>query len=161
MSYMSREGKYAAWFRTPRGEGTGVVHIADGKICGGDSTFDYAGSYEIDEDQFTATLVTRRYGSGPTTLFGLDEVVVKLKGFFKGRTVLCSGVAEQAPDIRFEATLFPSHDEVRPAEVKREVATFDPAKLPKSDGDRRRARNPFGTDRPIDRMCTAGPPRRS
>jgi len=114
---MSREGKYAAWFRTPRGEGTGVVHIADGKICGGDSTFD--------------------------------------------RMVFCSGVAEQAPDIRFEATLFPSHDEVRPAEVKREVATFDPAKLPKSDGDRRRARNPFGTDRPTDRMCTVGPPRRS
>jgi hypothetical protein len=42
MCCMSREGKYAAWFRTPRGEGTGVVHIAEGKIRGGDSTFDYA-----------------------------------------------------------------------------------------------------------------------
>ena len=46
---MLKDGKYAAWFRTSRGEGTGIVHLENGKISGGDSIFTYGGSYEIDE----------------------------------------------------------------------------------------------------------------
>jgi len=29
---MLRDGKYAAWFRTPRGQGTGVVDLTEGRI---------------------------------------------------------------------------------------------------------------------------------
>jgi hypothetical protein len=103
---MLKDGKYAAWFRTSRGEGTGIVHLANGNISGGDSMFTYGGSYEIDEDRFTATLTTRRHSAGPPTVFGIDEVEVALTGTFNGRMASCSGTAEQAPGVVFEATLF-------------------------------------------------------
>ena len=70
-----REGKYAAWFRTPHGQGTGIVHLAEGRISGSDSFFTYGGSYQFDDDRrFTAVLTTRRHAEGPSTLFGRDEV---------------------------------------------------------------------------------------
>ena len=63
---MIRDGQYAAWFRTSLGEGTGIVQIANGGgISGGDSFFTYEGSYELDDDQFTAVLTTRRHAAGP------------------------------------------------------------------------------------------------
>lgn len=34
---MLRNGSYSAWFRTPRGEGMGVVVLNDGKLSGGDT----------------------------------------------------------------------------------------------------------------------------
>ena len=107
---MHRDGRYAVWFRTPRGEGTGVVHLANGRISGGDSFFTYSGSYKVDDDHFTAALTTTRYAEGPPTLFGLDEVEVELAGTFKGRMASCSGAAKQAPDLPFAATLIASED---------------------------------------------------
>jgi hypothetical protein len=103
--FMHRDGQYAVWFRTPRGEGTGVIHLANGKISGGDSFFTYSGSYEVDNDHFTAALTTTRHAAGPPTLFGFDEVEVELAGRFKGRMASCSGAAKQAPGLPFEATL--------------------------------------------------------
>src|ERR1700756_3329178 len=88
---MLKDGKYAAWFRTSRGEGTGIVHLENGKISGGDSIVAYGGSYEIDEDRFTATLTTRRHSAGPPTVFGIDEVEITLTGTFNGRMASCSG----------------------------------------------------------------------
>jgi len=104
---MLGEGKYRAWFRTSRGEGTGIVHLADGRISGGDCFFSYGGTYEINEDRFTATLTTRRCADGPTTVFGLDEIEVRLTGSVKGTTAWCIGTSDQVPGLRFEATLSP------------------------------------------------------
>src|SRR3977135_2030622 len=115
---MLKDGKYAAWFRTSRGEGTGIVHLENGKISGGDSIFAYGGSYEIDEDRFTATLTTRRHSAGPPTVFGIDEVEVTLTGTFNGRMASCSGTAEQAPGVVFEATLCGGHDHAPAAQMK-------------------------------------------
>jgi hypothetical protein len=108
--FMHRDGRYAVWFRTPRGEGTGVVHLANGRISGGDSFFTYSGSYKVDDNHFTAALTTTRYAEGPPTLFGLDEVEVELAGTFKGRMASCSGAAKQAPGLPFTATLIASED---------------------------------------------------
>ena len=80
------------------------------QISGGDSFFTYSGSYEVDDDRFTAALTTTRHAAGPPTLFGLDEVEVKLAGRFKGRLASCSGTAKQAPGLPFEATLIASED---------------------------------------------------
>ena len=79
---MIKDGQYAAWFRTKHGQGTGIVHLADGKISGSDSFFAYGGSYEVDRDRFTATLTTKRYAEGPHTDFWLDEVEVAVTGDF-------------------------------------------------------------------------------
>ena len=140
---MLRDGQYAAWFRTSRGEGTGIVHLANGRISGGDCMFTYSGSYEVDDDRFTAALTTRRHAAGPTTVFGIDEVEVRLTGKINGITASCSGTAEQAPGVAFEATLFLGQDQSPEPDRKRATLNFDANKLPKSPDSRDGARNPF------------------
>jgi hypothetical protein len=140
---MLKDGQYAAWFRTSRGEGTGIVHLANGLISGGDSIFTYSGCYEIDEDRFTAALTTRRHAAGPTTVLGADEVEVKLVGKINGTTASCSGTAEQAPGVVFEATLFLSQDPPPRSDRKLTALNFSAGKLPKGAESRWPARNPF------------------
>jgi hypothetical protein len=108
---MLRDGEYAAWFKTPRGEGTGIVFLANGKIAGGDSVLSYSGTYEVHEDRFTATLSTKRFAAGHPTLFGVDEIELKLTGHINGVTASCSGMAEQAPELPFHATLIRVQDQ--------------------------------------------------
>jgi len=143
MSSMLRDGKYRAWFRTSRGEGTGIIHLADGRISGGDCFFSYGGTYEINEDKFTATLTTRRCADGPTTVFGLDEIEVRLTGSVKGTTAWCFGTSDQAPGLRFEATLFPGIEPPPAPERKRGMHAFDAVKFPRIQRDGHRLRDPF------------------
>lgn len=69
---MFKDGIYSAWFKTPRGEGTGIAHFQDGRISGGDSIMSYSGSYDVAGDWFTATVVTKRHTEGHATVFGID-----------------------------------------------------------------------------------------
>jgi hypothetical protein len=111
---MLRDGEYAAWFRSSRGEGTAIVRLENGKITGGDNFFSYSGDYEVDGDRFMATLTTRRRAAGPTAALGLDEIELKLTGTLRGMIACCSGRSEQAPDIQFEATVFLGQEGDRP-----------------------------------------------
>lgn len=140
---MLRDGRYAAWFRTSHGEGTGIVYLLNGRISGGDSIFTYSGSYQVDDDRFTAALTTKRHAAGPPTLFGIDEVDVRLAGRFNGITAWCSGTAEQVPGLAFEATLFPNREASPEPGRTRTTSSFDAGKLPRVPGSRYRARNPF------------------
>src|SRR6201987_2285595 len=103
---MFKDGTYIAWFRTARGQGTAIVHLAEGRISGGDSFFNYGGTYEIEGDRFTATLTTKRVAGGPPTGVGGDEIELKLNGTFRGVIARCTGRSAQAPDVAFEAMLF-------------------------------------------------------
>ena len=116
--------------------------LQNGKISGSDSTFTYCGSYEVDDDRFTAVLTTRRHAAGPPTVFGIDEVEVKLAGRVNNMTASCSGTAEQAPGMAFEATLFLGQDQSPEPDRKRVALTFDAGKLPKGTDSRYRAWNP-------------------
>lgn len=133
---MHRDGRYAVWFKTSRGEGTGIVHLANGRISGGDSFFTYIGSYEVDDDKFTAALKTVRHAEGPPTLFGLDEVEVELAGSFKGRMASCAGTARQAPELPFQATLIACEEPSPEPERNRG------GKLPAGPDNRYRVWNP-------------------
>lgn len=145
---MLKDGKYAAWFRTPRGQGTGVVHLASGRISGCDSFFTYGGSYRVDDDRFTADLTIERHADGPQSVFGLDEVEVGLAGVCNGAMATCSGTAEQAPDLPFEVTLIYSQDEASPPQPKGAVVRLKADRLPRNlDGrldGRSRPRHPLG-----------------
>lgn len=140
---MIGDGEYAVWFRTPNGEGTGIVYLANGRISGRDCMFTYSGTYEINEDRFTATLTTKRYAEGPTTVFGVDEIEAKLTGVCKGRTAVCAGTAKQAPGVHFEATLFPSSEQPAERGIKRAAAQPGVTRLPQSQTDRFRPTKPF------------------
>jgi hypothetical protein len=102
---MIQDGEYAAWYKTARGEGTGIVHLANGEITGGDCVLTYSGRYEVDEDRFTAVLSTKRHTAGQPSVFGVDEVELKLTGKSTGVTASCTGIAKQAPGLLFQATL--------------------------------------------------------
>jgi hypothetical protein len=128
---MVRDGKYAAWFRTPRGAGTGIVHLLDGRISGGDSYITYGGSYKIDGDRFIATLTTKRHTAGQPTVFGIDEVELKLTGILKDSMAICSGSVDEVPGMVFEATLILSRDEQPKRQPTLPVRKFNVEKLPR------------------------------
>ena len=121
-------------FKDPNGEGTGIVTLSSGTITGGDSFFDYSGSYEQNGDRLTATVRTRRRCDGPVAVFGIDEVVLKLEGQMpEGEIAVCAGTAEQAPGVGVEVTLIPSREDLsREAEPIYRPVPFDAAKLPKA-----------------------------
>jgi len=102
---MLRNGSYSAWFRTPRGEGTGIVKLNDGKVTGGDTVIAYSGTYIQDGDKFTGSITTRRHTQGQASVFGIDNVDLTLTGRSTPTTASCIGFAKQAPDLTFEATL--------------------------------------------------------
>jgi hypothetical protein len=104
---MLKDGTYAAYFRTRLREGAGIVHFADGNIWGGDSIISYSGTYQVDGDRFTATVMTRRHSIGHDTVFGagIDEIELRLEGTSNGKIANCTGTAPQAPGMTFEATL--------------------------------------------------------
>jgi T3SS negative regulator,GrlR len=102
---MLRNGSYSAWFRTSIREGTGIVEFKDGELSGGDTVFAYSGTYNVDGDQFTAFVQTRRHTPGQPSVFGIDNVDLTVTGKFTPTTAKCTGTAKQAPGLTFEATL--------------------------------------------------------
>jgi hypothetical protein len=127
---MFKDGTYAAWFKTSIGEGTGIVHFADGKLWGRDSILFYDGSYETDGDRFTAILRTRRHTPGHATVFGIDELELKLDGTTLGKTAQCTGTTDAAPGMMLEATLIPCQSPPTAPEPP-PASKFDPGRLPK------------------------------
>ncbi|WP_315742236.1 MULTISPECIES: hypothetical protein [unclassified Bradyrhizobium] len=128
---MLKDGDYAAWFKTPAGEGTGTVHLDTGRISGRDSILTYAGSYETDGERFTAVIRTKRHTPGHRTVFGVDDLTLRLTGHCKDTLAVCTGAADEVPGMPFEATLLRSQGEE--PEPRREWAPvkFDPDRLPK------------------------------
>ena len=130
---MIKDGTYAAWFNTPLGQGTGIVHVAHGKIWGRDNVVTYDGTCEVDGNRFTATLTTKRHTEGLPTVFGDDqELEMKLEGTSAGKLVTYVGTAEQFPGVILEGTLlFSEPQQPRAAAAREPVRKFAPAKLPK------------------------------
>jgi hypothetical protein len=82
---MITPGKYCVLFKTPIGEGPGVVDLdSEGKLTGGDSTFSYVGTWAQNGDRFKAILCARRTSPGPPGVFGVDEVDIVVAGRSNG-----------------------------------------------------------------------------
>jgi len=129
---MLKDGTYSVWFKTPQGEGTGIIRLADGNLTGEDSFFNYSGSYEQDGDRFHATVKTARHSDGPSTIFGVDQVELSLEGRSNGAMASCTGTAKQAPNLGFKATLILVQDDLRVGRnVIERPPRFDARRLPK------------------------------
>ena len=107
---MLGNGRYSVWFRTPLGEGTGIVMLWDGAINGGDTVLAYTGSYDQDGDAFTAEITTRRHTPGQLSVFGIDNVELAVAGKSTPTVASCRGTTRQAPSMAFEAILIPIAD---------------------------------------------------
>ncbi len=126
------DGHYMAWFKTKLGQGTGRVLLQDGLISGGDTVISYSGSYQVHGIHFTASLKTSRHAAGQPSVFGLDEVEIKLYGTAVGNFASCSGEVEQVPGMLFEVTLIPVRAEAdRRLERPYNPADFHPERLPR------------------------------
>jgi hypothetical protein len=103
---MLQNGSYSVWYRTQRGEGTGVIELCDGRVTGGDAMLSYAGSYTQDGNAFTASITTQRHTEGQPSIFGIDNVDLALAGISSAAvTASCTGTVKQVPDLTFEAVL--------------------------------------------------------
>jgi hypothetical protein len=102
---MLTDGLYSVRFKTPMGEGAGVVTLIDGKLCGGDAGIAYLGSYTQDGDNFKATVKTQRHTHGLGSVFGKDNVTISLAGKSSGTGADCTGTADEAPGVSFRAAL--------------------------------------------------------
>jgi hypothetical protein len=109
------EGKYSIWFKTPIGEGAGVVDFGPhGELSGGDTTFSYAGNWEQNGERFKAAISAKRIAPGPPGVFGLDEIDITVTGHSDdGGTASCTGFARQSPGLNLKVTLIRMRDERR------------------------------------------------
>jgi hypothetical protein len=128
---MLKDGTYAAWLKTPLGQGTGIARVADGKIWGRDSIMTYSGACEVDGDRFTATITIKRHTEGHATVFNADDLTLKLEGTCPGKIARYVGTAEQVPGLLLEGTLILSEEQPAAPEVNQPIPQFDPAKLAK------------------------------
>ncbi|RXH18404.1 hypothetical protein [Bradyrhizobium guangzhouense] len=129
---MLKDGTYAAWYKTPFDQGTGIVHVADGQIWGRDSLMTYHGSCKIDGDRFTATVSTKRHTEGRDTVFGVyDELTLDIEGMCPGKIATYTATAGQAQGVVLEGTLILTEQPAAAPERTSEVPRFNPGKLPK------------------------------
>jgi hypothetical protein len=101
------EGIYKVAFETPLGSGEGLVHIAGGKIGGGDMILYSTGSVQQSGDDFAATIRTGRHATvpGSSSVFGKDAVSIDLTGKVVGNDAVCEGTSPDAPGLKFKARL--------------------------------------------------------
>src|SRR5215813_11760855 len=99
---MLRNGEYVAWFRTPRGSGTGRVCFKDGEFSGADSVLSYAGTYTVDGLRFTGKLRTWRHAAGQEGLLGMDDAELTLEGVSHGQVAMCSGCFDGSTEVVLE-----------------------------------------------------------
>jgi hypothetical protein len=127
-----KDGTYAAWFKTPVSQGTGIVHVADGKIWGRDSVMTYDGSCKVDGNRFTAVVKTKRHTEGQRTVFGDDsELELELDGMCVGRIATYIGCAREFPGVLLEGTLIFREQEQHTQSTNEPIPKFNLGGLPK------------------------------
>jgi hypothetical protein len=94
-------------------EGMGIIELNNGKVTGRGIVLAFTGSYVTDGDKFTAFIATERHTPGYPSAFGIgiDDVNLTLTGKSTPTTASCTGAAEQAPGLAFEAVLVRMADE--------------------------------------------------
>ena len=109
---MIAEGKYSVWFKTPIGDGAGVVEFGpNGQLSGADTTFSYTGNWTQEGERFKAALSATRVAPGPPGVFGMDQVDIMVSGHSDGDlSMSCTGFAKQAPGLKLEVLLIRLQD---------------------------------------------------
>lgn len=128
---MLRNGTYAAYFKTALSQGTGIAHVEDGKLTGSDSIMTYEGTYEVDGSRFKGVMRTKRHTEGHGTVFGVDELTLRMEGVCVGKVASYVATADEVPGMVLEGTLIRSEELSSTPQPPRAMPAFDPDKLPK------------------------------
>lgn len=104
-----QDGLYLVRFATPLGEGTGVAHLTDGKLYGGDSMMAYVGKYKEDGAAVEAEVRVFRHSNVPgmESVLGTNSATLKLSGGISDNSANLSGSAPQASGVQLSVALSP------------------------------------------------------
>lgn len=102
-----QNGLYKVSFRTPLGEGNGVIVLQDGQVRGGDSIIYYIGTYTQDGNQFSADVTTDAHSNtlGLQPVFGKPHVRLNVKGTTQEDSVTLTATSPDAPGVTAQGTL--------------------------------------------------------
>jgi hypothetical protein len=128
---MLKNGTYVAYYATPLNQGAGVAHIEDGKLTGSDSIMNYDGTYEVDGNRFAGILRTTRHSEGHETVFGVDNLTLRIEGICIGKVASYVATADEVPGMVLEGTLIRSEEVSSEPKPSRPLPPFDPERLPK------------------------------
>ena len=84
-----------------------MIYAVGGKLRGGNSAFAFIGNYPDKGDGIQVKVTTQRHNPDPAfkPLFGIDMIMLTLKGTENGDMVEFEGAALQRPGVAFKATL--------------------------------------------------------
>lgn len=104
-----KDGLYRVTFATPLGQGTGVAHLQDGKLHGGDSMMAYVGKHKEDGGEVEATVRVFQHSNveGMTSVLGATAATLTLSGEMQGQSAHLTGTAPQAPGVTLTVRLDP------------------------------------------------------
>jgi hypothetical protein len=102
-----RDGLYRVQFRTPLGAGTGVVVLHGDKVSGGDAGMYYTGIYTDNNGELDIKVRIGRHSATPgsSSVFGIDNANLTLRGTANGDTAQMTGTAAEARNVGFQAVL--------------------------------------------------------
>lgn len=102
-----KDGLYRVQFRTPLGEGAGVLVVRGEELQGGDSTMYYVGTHKSEGARLTASVRAMQHTDEPdrASVFGVPEVTIALSGTVNGGRAKLTGGAKEAPGLSFTAEL--------------------------------------------------------
>lgn len=102
------DGMYVVTFKSPLGEGSGVIVLRQGKIQGGDSIMYYDGSYqESGAGGFRGTLRTGQHTKvvGMASVLGDTSASLEFDAYVENGAGTVTGKSPQSPGLTLNATL--------------------------------------------------------
>jgi hypothetical protein len=112
------DGLYKVEYGIADAFGRSVMCMHAGKLLGGNSGFAHLGTYQENNGEIAAEIVTRRHNDDPSyykPLMGTDVAVINLRGRAEGRRLRFEGSAAPMPGALFWADLTRLDDEALPA----------------------------------------------
>jgi hypothetical protein len=110
------DGLYKVEYGIEDAFGRSVMCMHAGKLLGGNSAFAHLGSYQDNNGEITAEIITQRHNNDPyyKPLMGADVAAINVRGRANGSTLRFEGSAAPMPGALFWADLTRLDDEALP-----------------------------------------------
>jgi hypothetical protein len=110
------DGLYKVEYGIEDAFGRSVMCMHAGKLLGGNSAFAHLGSYQDNNGEITAEIITQRHNDEPyyKPLMGADVAAINVRGRANGSTLRFEGSAAPMPGALFWADLTRLDDEALP-----------------------------------------------
>ncbi|MGL9618000.1 hypothetical protein QRQ56_08375 [Bradyrhizobium sp. U531] len=110
------EGFYKTRFQLGNAVGRSVMHVANGKLLGGNSAFAHIGTYEPSEAGVDIVIKTVRHNPDPNyrAMAGTDDATLIAKGWADGDLYRLKGELKELPGVPFQSLMTPITDDEVP-----------------------------------------------